>query len=70
MTQDLTSTRRVRGVEPVREYDIRGGGGITLHAREWGNPTARRFSSSTAGRNATCAGAPKSAARSLRTSAW
>ena len=25
-------------VEPVREYDIRGGGGITLHAREWGNP--------------------------------
>lgn len=25
-------------VEPSREYDIRGGGGTTLHAREWGNP--------------------------------
>ena len=24
--------------QPIREYDIRGGGGITLHAREWGNP--------------------------------
>jgi non-heme chloroperoxidase len=24
-------------VEPVREYDIRGGGGVTLHAREWGH---------------------------------
>ena len=24
--------------QPVREYDIRGGGGVTLHAREWGNP--------------------------------
>jgi non-heme chloroperoxidase len=26
-----------KAVEPVREYDIRGGGGITLRAREWGN---------------------------------
>jgi non-heme chloroperoxidase len=25
-----------RALEPVREYDVRGGGGITLHAREWG----------------------------------
>jgi pimeloyl-ACP methyl ester carboxylesterase len=24
--------------EPVREYDVRGGGGVALHAREWGNP--------------------------------
>ena len=39
MTQDLTlDPTHVRGVEPVREYDIRGGGGITLHACEWGNP--------------------------------
>jgi non-heme chloroperoxidase len=28
-------------VEPSREYDIRGGGGITLRAREWGNPDGR-----------------------------
>lgn len=25
-------------VEPLREYEIRGGGEIRLHAREWGNP--------------------------------
>jgi non-heme chloroperoxidase len=25
-------------IEPVRDYDIRGGGGVTLHAREWGRP--------------------------------
>ena len=29
---------QVTAIEPVRDYDIRGGGGVTLHAREWGNP--------------------------------
>ena len=24
-------------IEPVHEYDVRGGGGVTLRAREWGN---------------------------------
>ena len=39
MASDLTLPRaQVEPVKPVREYDIRGGGGITLHAREWGNP--------------------------------
>ena len=39
MASDLTLPRaQVEPVKPVGEYDIRGGGGITLHAREWGNP--------------------------------
>jgi non-heme chloroperoxidase len=39
MASDLTlPSAQVKTVKPVREYDIRGGGGITLHAREWGNP--------------------------------
>ena len=39
MASDLTLPPvQVEPVKPVREYDIRGGGGITLHAREWGNP--------------------------------
>ena len=39
MARDLMLEQaQVTAVEPVREYDIRGGGGITLHAREWGNP--------------------------------
>lgn len=39
MAQDLTlDSAYAIAAEPVREYDIRGGGGITLHAREWGNP--------------------------------
>jgi non-heme chloroperoxidase len=39
MASDLTlPPTQVEPVNPVREYDIRGGGGITLHAREWGNP--------------------------------
>jgi non-heme chloroperoxidase len=39
MASDLTlPPAQVKPVRPVREYDIRGGGGITLHAREWGNP--------------------------------
>jgi non-heme chloroperoxidase len=39
MASDLTlPPAQVKTVKPVREYDIRGGGGITLHAREWGNP--------------------------------
>jgi pimeloyl-ACP methyl ester carboxylesterase len=39
MASDLTlPPTQVEPVKPVREYDIRGGGGITLHAREWGNP--------------------------------
>jgi pimeloyl-ACP methyl ester carboxylesterase len=33
----LVATREA-AVEPVREYDIRGGGGISLRAHEWGNP--------------------------------
>ncbi len=28
---------RAEQAAPVREYDIRGGAGVTLHAREWGN---------------------------------
>ena len=47
----------MRGVEPVGEYEIRGGGGITLHAREWGNPDGPEISSTTAGRNPSCTGA-------------
>jgi non-heme chloroperoxidase len=39
MAPDLTlPSAQVKTVKPVREYDIRGGGGIMLHAREWGNP--------------------------------
>jgi len=39
MATDLTLQRaQAEPVKPVRKYDIRGGGGITLHAREWGNP--------------------------------
>jgi non-heme chloroperoxidase len=39
MASDLTvPPAQAEPVKPVREYDIRGGGGITLHAREWGNP--------------------------------
>jgi len=39
MTQDLAlETAQASGLEPVHDHDIRGGGGITLHAREWGCP--------------------------------
>jgi pimeloyl-ACP methyl ester carboxylesterase len=39
MASDLTlPPTQVEPVKPVRQYDIRGGGGITLRAREWGNP--------------------------------
>src|SRR6266545_7972188 len=27
--------------EPIATHDIRGGDGVTLHAREWGNPEGR-----------------------------
>jgi non-heme chloroperoxidase len=40
MVQDVTlEATHVAGPEPVREYDIRGGGGIRLRAHEWGNPS-------------------------------
>jgi pimeloyl-ACP methyl ester carboxylesterase len=39
MTHDLTVEQaHAPDIEPVQEYDIRGGGGIRLHAREWGRP--------------------------------
>jgi pimeloyl-ACP methyl ester carboxylesterase len=39
MASELTlPPTQVEPARPVRDYDIRGGGGITLHAREWGNP--------------------------------
>ncbi len=39
MARDLMLDQaHTTAVEPVREYDIRGAGGVTLHAREWGNP--------------------------------
>ena len=39
MTSDLgLSHTGITAVEPNLQYDIRGGGGITLRAREWGNP--------------------------------
>jgi len=39
MASDLTlPPAQVKPVKPVSEYDICGGGGIALHAREWGNP--------------------------------
>jgi non-heme chloroperoxidase len=37
MTQDLT-LNTTQAAKPIREHAIRGGGGITLRAREWGNP--------------------------------
>jgi non-heme chloroperoxidase len=40
MAQDVTlEPTRAATVEPLREYDIRGGGGVRLRAREWGNPS-------------------------------
>jgi non-heme chloroperoxidase len=39
MTHDLAlEPADAVAIEPVREYDIRGGGGITLRAHEWGRP--------------------------------
>lgn len=39
MARDLmTEPTQVEAAKPVQEYDIRGGGGVRLHAREWGNP--------------------------------
>jgi non-heme chloroperoxidase len=39
MTQDVThEATRVPAVEPVGEYEIRGGRGVALRAHEWGNP--------------------------------
>jgi non-heme chloroperoxidase len=38
MTQELLDPARATSSGPVLEYDVRGGGGTTLHAREWGNP--------------------------------
>jgi len=39
MTRDVVLDEAgTSAAEPVREYDIRGGGGVMLHAREWGNP--------------------------------
>jgi non-heme chloroperoxidase len=39
MTHDLAlDTAQAMAVEPVRDYDIRGGGGITLRAHDWGCP--------------------------------
>ena len=39
MTHDLAlDTEQASATQPARAYDIRGGGGITLHAREWGCP--------------------------------
>jgi pimeloyl-ACP methyl ester carboxylesterase len=39
MTQQSTlEAPPVEAIEPVHEYEVRGGGGVTLHAREWGNP--------------------------------
>ena len=37
-------------------HTVRGGGGLRLHVREWGDRTGRRSCSSTAGRRTTCAG--------------
>jgi non-heme chloroperoxidase len=40
MARDMTlEETHVAGLGPVREYDIRGGGGIRLRAHEWGNPS-------------------------------
>jgi pimeloyl-ACP methyl ester carboxylesterase len=39
MTHDLAlDTAQATAIEAVRDYDIRGGGGITLRAHEWGLP--------------------------------
>ena len=39
MKHDLTlDPAQALAIEPVREYDIRGGAGITLRAHEWGRP--------------------------------
>ena len=39
MTQDLAlDTAPAMVTEPIRDYDIRGGGGVTLRAHEWGRP--------------------------------
>jgi pimeloyl-ACP methyl ester carboxylesterase len=39
MTHDLAlESADAIATRPVREYDIRGGGGITLRAHEWGRP--------------------------------
>jgi pimeloyl-ACP methyl ester carboxylesterase len=39
MTTDFTlDTEHANAAGPICEYDVRGGDGILLHAREWGNP--------------------------------
>jgi non-heme chloroperoxidase len=39
MTHDLAlDAAQASTFDPVHDYEIRGGGGITLHAREWGCP--------------------------------
>jgi non-heme chloroperoxidase len=39
MTHDLAvDSADSMAIEPVRDYNIRGGGGVTLHAHEWGRP--------------------------------
>ena len=39
MTHDLAvDPAQAVAVDTVREYDVSGGGGVTLHAHEWGCP--------------------------------
>lgn len=39
MTHDLAfDPTDAVAIEPVRDYEVRGGGGVTLHAHEWGRP--------------------------------
>jgi non-heme chloroperoxidase len=38
MQDDLTLEATTGQPSPLREYAVRGGGGVMLHAREWGNP--------------------------------
>ncbi|HWG07959.1 MAG TPA: alpha/beta hydrolase [Solirubrobacteraceae bacterium] len=38
MADELTLDAGRARPQPIREYEIRGGGGTTLHACEWGNP--------------------------------
>ena len=39
MTHDLAvDPTDAMAIEPVRDYEVRGGGGVTLHAHEWGRP--------------------------------
>jgi pimeloyl-ACP methyl ester carboxylesterase len=39
MAQDAAlHPSQVAAIEPARQYDIRGGGGLLLRAHEWGNP--------------------------------